>query len=89
MWDCFKRAEELPLSVKNLSLQYGNQSLESITISCGVAAFPNHGETPQELWQNADLAWYKAKEQRRDRVISANLIMEECRKDNIFSYNGD
>ncbi|MGK7930374.1 MAG: hypothetical protein AB4041_02920 [Microcystaceae cyanobacterium] len=49
MWDCFKRAEELPLSVKNLSLQYGNQSLESITISCGVAAFPNHGETPQEL----------------------------------------
>lgn len=71
-----ERAEQLRLGVKNLSLQYGNQSLGSITISCGVAAFPNHGETPQELLQNADLALYKAKEQGRDRVISANLIME-------------
>ncbi len=60
----------------HLSLQHGNHSLGMITVSCGVSAFPNHGETPQELLQNADLALYKGKGQGRNCVISANLIME-------------
>lgn len=72
--NALERAEQLRLGVKNLHIQYGNQPLGLITVSLGVAAFPHHGENPKDLLQNADSALYKAKEQGRDRVISANLI---------------
>ncbi|ACB50556.1 hypothetical protein cce_1206 [Crocosphaera subtropica ATCC 51142] len=72
--NAIERAEQLRLGIKQLHIQYGNQSLGLITVSLGVSAFPNHGENPRELLQNADLALYQAKEQGRDRVISVDLI---------------
>jgi diguanylate cyclase (GGDEF)-like protein/PAS domain S-box-containing protein len=74
--DTREKAEQLRLGVKHLSIQYANQALGMITISLGVAAFPSHGKTPQELLHNADLALFKAKEKGRDRVVSADLIIE-------------
>ncbi len=62
------------LNPYQLHIQYGDQSLGLVTVSLGVSAFPNHGDNPRELLQNADLALYKAKEEGRDRVISADLL---------------
>ncbi len=53
-----------------MSLQYGDQPLGLVRASLGVAAFPDDGENPKELLQNADFALLKAKEEGRDRVIS-------------------
>jgi diguanylate cyclase (GGDEF)-like protein len=42
-----------------------------ISMSCGVAAFPDHGVTADALLRAADQALYRAKEAGRDRVESA------------------
>jgi len=42
--------------------------LRRITISQGVACFPEHGAELKALWEAADRALYRAKEQGRDRA---------------------
>ena len=42
-----------------------------LTVSIGVACFPEHATSPQELLRAADLALYEAKLQGRDRVVTA------------------
>jgi diguanylate cyclase (GGDEF)-like protein len=43
----------------------------TLTISGGVAVFPNHGNTRDELVKTADAALYAAKESGRNRILSA------------------
>jgi diguanylate cyclase (GGDEF)-like protein len=64
------RAKSLNHSVKNLHTQ--NPSLKPITISAGVAIFPDHGNTGKELMRAADAALYRAKAEGRDQVILAD-----------------
>ncbi len=45
----------------------------SITVSIGVAEFPQHGETRDSLVRAADAALYLAKQKGRNRVQSASL----------------
>jgi diguanylate cyclase (GGDEF)-like protein len=40
-----------------------------VTLSRGIATFPEHGDTSQQLMQCADLSLYQAKHQGRDRVV--------------------
>jgi diguanylate cyclase (GGDEF)-like protein len=42
--------------------------LKSTTISLGVAMFPDHGSTGEEVIAAADAALYRAKKAGRDRV---------------------
>jgi diguanylate cyclase (GGDEF)-like protein len=42
----------------------------TVTVSCGVAVFPEHGDTSGELIKHADQALYAAKAAGRDRVVS-------------------
>ncbi|MCM8829380.1 MAG: sensor domain-containing diguanylate cyclase [Candidatus Omnitrophica bacterium] len=42
-----------------------------LTISIGIASYPEDGETGQQLLKKADIALYKAKEQGRDCVVTA------------------
>jgi diguanylate cyclase (GGDEF)-like protein len=42
-----------------------------VTISIGIAAFPEHGDTPEDLIAAADAALYQAKKEGRDRVLRA------------------
>jgi PleD family two-component response regulator len=44
-----------------------------ITISVGVAAFPEHGTSPKELMAAADAALYEAKRGGRDQVVVASV----------------
>ncbi len=64
-----ERAEHLREQVKELHIQYRGQDLETITLSLGVASFPQHGTSKQALLQAADLALYRAKAEGRDRVV--------------------
>jgi len=44
---------------------------DRITISIGMAMFPAHGESPEELFQRADQALYAAKTSGRNQVATA------------------
>jgi diguanylate cyclase (GGDEF)-like protein len=63
-----QRAEILRQQVKQLSVEYAGQLLGTITISMGVALFPDHGTTMGEVLRASDQALYCAKREGRDRV---------------------
>jgi len=65
-----ERANELNLAVKRL--HQGSSSLKPITISAGVAVFPEHGANGRDVIRAADAALYRAKEEGRDRVVVAS-----------------
>lgn len=71
------RAELLREGVKNMQVQYNHELLGVITVSLGVAVFPQHGSTTQAVLQAADACLYAAKEAGRNRVCVAG---EECSK---------
>jgi diguanylate cyclase (GGDEF)-like protein len=68
-----RRAEQLREAVKHLSIPYQGRKIGSITVSIGVAAFPEHGQDGRALLQAADVALYQAKHEGRDRVSVAPL----------------
>jgi diguanylate cyclase (GGDEF)-like protein len=69
--DTEKIAEKIRLGVKQLSLKSHHQSVGAITISLGVAIFPQDGWTCDRLLESADQALYRAKREGRDRVSVA------------------
>ena len=68
-----RRAEELRIGIRELHNQSGGNILSGVTISSGVAVFPEHGATGLELIQAADAALYRAKREGRDRVVAASF----------------
>jgi diguanylate cyclase (GGDEF)-like protein/PAS domain S-box-containing protein len=70
--DAAIRAEALRAEVKCLRLQYKKQTLGPLSISAGVAAFPAHGSTSDELLKIADQCLYQSKARGRDVVTVAN-----------------
>jgi diguanylate cyclase (GGDEF)-like protein len=67
----YRRAEEIRQAVRHLSVMHEGQPLGLLTISVGVAAYPDHGNTPAALLRAADSALYQAKHAGRDRVVAA------------------
>ena len=61
-------SEQLRTVILALQLQHFGQSLGQVSASFGVAAFPEHGSTTEELLRAADKALYKAKAAGRNRV---------------------
>lgn len=74
-----KRSEALLQATRDLVLEHNSQSLGQITISLGVAMFPEHGRTQQELIKAADQALYEAKNAGRNqmKVIEVNAIPDK------------
>lgn len=64
-----ERADTLLDAVRVLELQHKGQSLGRITASLGLAFYPDHGQTPDDLIAAADSALYTAKGEGRDRVV--------------------
>jgi diguanylate cyclase (GGDEF)-like protein len=64
-----QRAEHIREAVKHLFISHDGQSVGSVSVSAGVAAFPAHGTTAETLVQAADAALYRAKAEGRDRVV--------------------
>jgi diguanylate cyclase (GGDEF)-like protein len=63
-----RRAEELRRSVERIAVRYGEKTLPHVTISLGVATYPEHGDMPQTLMKVADDALYDAKARGRNQA---------------------
>ncbi len=68
-----QRAEMLREAVRELRLVHDGKSLGAITMSMGVACFPDHGRRRDQLLQAADAALYEAKDGGRNRVVVSNV----------------
>ena len=68
--DTVKRADTLREEVKSMEIVSQGQTLGSITVSMGIASYPDNGTKMEELLRVADTALYKAKQEGRDRVVS-------------------
>jgi len=81
-----KRAETLRQKVQHLQIYYNNKVLDRVTLSLGVAVFPEHGSTGETVIQAADVALYKAKQRGRNRVaVSENTSPVHITKDPPFN----
>jgi diguanylate cyclase (GGDEF)-like protein/PAS domain S-box-containing protein len=69
--DAATRAEILRLAAKELKLMYHGVTLDSVTISAGIAGYPEHASTASELLNAADTCLYEAKTKGRDRIVVA------------------
>lgn len=65
------RAEALRVQISHLALNHNHQNLGTLTVSLGVACFPNHGLDGAAVMQAADQALYQAKAAGRDHVTCA------------------
>jgi diguanylate cyclase (GGDEF)-like protein len=63
-----RRAEEMLRSTLAIQLVHEGRELPPITVSIGLAMFPEHGEQPEEMMRLADQAVYRAKSQGRNQV---------------------
>jgi diguanylate cyclase (GGDEF)-like protein len=70
------RGERLRAKMRELNITHQGRSLGMVTISVGVAAFPQHGMSPKELMAAADAALYEAKRRGRDQVVVATAKEE-------------
>jgi diguanylate cyclase (GGDEF)-like protein len=71
------RAEQLREGIKHLKAQYKSDTLPALTLSIGVAMFPYHGETSQQVLSAADDALYMAKREGRDQVVVSQFEQPE------------
>ncbi|MCG3115016.1 MAG: GGDEF domain-containing protein [Candidatus Manganitrophus sp. SA1] len=70
------KAERLREEIKQLNVQHRGRSVGAITLSLGLACFPDHGSTGEALLRAADQALYQAKAAGRDRVMSAGAALD-------------
>lgn len=66
--DAAARAEELREKIEALTIRYADGHLPRVTVSAGVAAFPEAGATLMDVLRVADDALYRAKDSGRNRV---------------------
>jgi diguanylate cyclase (GGDEF)-like protein len=64
-----ERAERLRLDVQRLALESDGRSVGPITLSVGIAIFPDHGDSGLAVLQAADAAMYRAKVAGRNLVV--------------------
>jgi len=64
-----QRAEQIRADVKQLIVEHAGQTFGAVTLSLGIAAFPEDGQTSNGLVNAADQALYRAKAAGRDRVV--------------------
>jgi diguanylate cyclase (GGDEF)-like protein/PAS domain S-box-containing protein len=74
--DTFKRADLLRKAVHEMHVRFGGRYLEGVSISVGVAGYPDHGRTANEVIEAADAALYCAKREGRNKVMVAKTREE-------------
>jgi diguanylate cyclase (GGDEF)-like protein len=67
-----ERAERLCEHARHFNIQFEGKTLETITLSLGVAVFPVDGSTSEAILKAVDAALYRAKREGRGRVVMAS-----------------
>ncbi len=73
--DVIARTKMLFSDMQHLSFVSDGQVFYRVEASIGIACFPEHGQTYDQILQAADAALYKAKERGRNQVVVANEIL--------------
>ena len=76
------RASAISKQIAKLKIDLAGQTLSGISLSGGVAVFPDDGESLQEVLQRADHALLRAKREGRARILNA-------RSDDPMTSQGD
>jgi diguanylate cyclase (GGDEF)-like protein len=79
--DAAARAEELRAKIEAMTIRYAEGQLPRVTISAGIAGFPQAGANLTELLRVADEALYAAKQNGRNRVEISGAGADEARCD--------
>lgn len=66
----YQRAEEIKRAISTINITLNGKSLSATTASFGVAAYPEHGDLPNQLIAAADKALYQAKSAGRNCVVA-------------------
>jgi diguanylate cyclase (GGDEF)-like protein len=69
-----QRAEEMRLAIRNTNLTHLGQRLAAPSASFGIALYPGHGTSTQDLLKAADRALYRAKGEGRDCVHAGHGV---------------
>jgi len=81
----FERAEKIREDAMSLKVAHEDCDLGGITLSLGVAMFPNHGQDSAALLKAADVALYQAKHAGRNRVV----MFSSAALDRVIDSPGD
>lgn len=71
--EAYETAEKIRQSLEKTRSPIG----KPITISLGIAQYPAHADSPDELFHLADQALYQAKESGRNRTVVAEAAMKQ------------
>jgi len=63
------RIEQIREQITHVTIEHRHRTLGPVTLSIGVAIFPDHGDSADEVISNADAALYMAKTGGRNRVV--------------------
>jgi diguanylate cyclase (GGDEF)-like protein/PAS domain S-box-containing protein len=67
----YKRMDKIREDLQRLEVRSHGELLASITISFGIASYPDHGTDAGTLINKADAALYRAKQDGRNRIVVA------------------
>lgn len=68
----YERAEYFCEYARQPHFKFEGQTLDAVTLSMGVAVFPEHGSTSDAILRSADSALYRAKHAGRGQVVVAS-----------------
>jgi diguanylate cyclase (GGDEF)-like protein/PAS domain S-box-containing protein len=63
------RIEKIREQITHVTIEHNHRPLLPVTLSIGVAIFPDHGDSADDVIRCADAALYLAKERGRDRAV--------------------
>jgi diguanylate cyclase (GGDEF)-like protein len=66
-----ERAERLSDYARHFNIQFKGQTLGTVTLSLGIAVFPENGSTRVEVLKAADVALYHAKHEGGNQIVIA------------------
>ncbi len=67
--EILNRAKRIQDEIHQLKIHFHQQEIHAPTISMGIAIYPLHGKTLDDLMHAADQMLYRAKEKGRDQII--------------------
>jgi diguanylate cyclase (GGDEF)-like protein len=77
--DATKRTDALRRELLKVTIRHLDQTLDPVTLSIGLASFPQHGITAEQLLSKAEECLYESKAAGRERVTApqANEVVTE------------